>query len=135
MDELDRVTLVVAYLPQVAGLIVAIGMAWYVRRVYKRISYAMIVLFLFLIVRRVDDVFHILSQIQVLAISYVVVVSALFALIDACQRRSLLYMGRRRQEDALEAMRRLSEGDGIPWDKQAGLSMSRYQGRSGGDDQ
>lgn len=107
------------YSAQIIALLICVYMAWRARAALNGLGRGVILLMLLLIVRRVDDAFHVLSDVETVILSSIVVIVVFIDVYHIYQARDAyrIYLTNRHKRMAeLEAMREQSEKVSGNWD-------------------
>ncbi len=123
---MDETTLIIAYVPRIVLLLAGIGMAIYARRVLRGTAFAWVTLLSFLIVRSLDDAFHILSTEATIILSYAVAFAVIDALWGMVKEKKPFDLNRKRllqKEHKLERDRREAERRSGSWDSYPNTSI------------
>lgn len=129
--EIGTVTMsTLIYSAQIVILLVCVYMAWRARAALNGLGRGLMLLMLLLIMRRVDDAFHVLSDVETVILSSVVVIVVFVDVYRIYQARDAyrVYLANRHKRMAeLEAMRNQDEKQSGDWDSlvRFGFDMSQ----------
>lgn len=107
------------YFAQIAALLVCVYMAWRARAALNGLGRGLMLLMILLILRRVDDAFHVLSDVETVILSSVVVIVVLvdvYRIYEARDAFKLYLLNRHQRMIELEELRRKDETHSGDWD-------------------
>lgn len=108
------------FIVQIAALLACLFMLWKSRRALNGMGRATMLLCVALIIRRLDDAFHILDAIGILLLSSAVVALVFYDVLQVYKQRevfALYWQSRQARIDEYEALRQRSERNSGSWNQ------------------